>query len=70
MLGKHHSEETKKKMAESRKKYCLTHTVSKEVREKISKANKGKHHSDEARKRMSESKKIYWKIRKNEVEGT
>lgn len=48
--GRHHSDETKKKLAESKlheKSYWF-----------------GKKHSDESKKKMSESKKAYWRNKK------
>lgn len=50
MFGKHHTEETKKKIADSNK----GKVVSEESREKMSKAQKGKTYSDEYKKHMSE----------------
>ena len=50
-FGKHHSEETKKKMSESKK------NISEETRRKLSEANKGKQFSEEHRKNLSESQK-------------
>lgn len=47
--GHHHSEETKKKLSETRKGTKL----SEEAKDKISKANKGKVVSEETRKKMS-----------------
>jgi group I intron endonuclease len=77
MYGKIHTEETRRKMKEKRalqifsketKKKMSEKVVSKEVKEKISNANKGntyrlnKPHTEEAKKKMSESHKgqILW----------
>ena len=59
-LGKHNSEETRKKISESKKGenhplFGKHHSV--ETRKKMSEALKGKHRSEETRKKMSESKK-------------
>ena len=51
--GKQHSEESRRKMRES-KKGCI---FSEEHRRNLSEARKGKHHSDETKKKMSESHK-------------
>ena len=70
-LGKHHSEESRKKMSEARKgkpSWMNGKQHSEETRKKISDALKGKnhpffskHHSVEARKKMSEVHKgKYW----------
>ena len=59
-LGKHHSEESRKKMSESKKGekcYIFGKHLSEETRKKMSESKKGKHPSEEARKKMSESKK-------------
>ena len=59
-LGKHHSEETRKKISESKKgenNYWFGKHHSEETRKKISEAHKGKNHSDETRKKMSEAHK-------------
>lgn len=53
MYGKPKSEETKKKISESKK--GKHHTE--EHKRKLSEAHKGKHHSEEAKKKMSEVKK-------------
>ena len=59
-LGKHHSEETKKKISKSR----IGKTASQETKSKLSNARKGeknnmfgKHHSEETKKKISDSKK-------------
>ena len=52
-LGKHHTEETKKKLSEAKKGKHL----SEETRKKLSEAGKGKRRSEETRKKMSEAKK-------------
>lgn len=51
-LGKHHSEETKKKISESRKGWVM----SLEQRKRISKTLKGKIFSDETKRKISEAK--------------
>ena len=66
-LDKYPSEETRKKMSESRKGekcYIFGKHHSEETRKKMSESRKGKtpwmkgkHHSEESRKKMSESKK-------------
>lgn len=57
--GKHHSEEARKKMSESRKgnQNNKGKHHSDETKRKISEANKGKHHSEESKKKMSEAQK-------------
>ena len=60
MFGKHHSEEAKKKMSESKNGKRLSEDTRKKMSEKKKGENHpmfGKHHSAEARKKMSESKK-------------
>ena len=59
-LGKHHSEESRKKMSEARKgkpSWMNGKHHSEESRKKMSEAKKGKHFSEESRKKMSEAKK-------------
>ena len=51
--GKHHSEESKRKIAES----CKETFKSEAVKQKLSKAHKGKHFSDEHKLNLSESLK-------------
>ena len=53
MYGKHHSEETKKKISEANK----GRKVSEETREKLSKAGKGRKVSEEHKKRISKANK-------------
>ena len=53
MYGKHHSDESKKKMSEVRKGKPKTE----EWRKRIGEANKGKKMSEEARRKMSEARK-------------
>ena len=73
-LGKHRSEETKKKMSDAKKgnKYNLGKHRSEETKKKLSEANKGKylgkdnpfygkHHSDELKKKLSEINKVRMK---------
>lgn len=60
MSGKHHSEETKKKMSEQRRgenhpRYGKH--LSEEHKNKLREAQLGRHHTEETRKKMSESKK-------------
>ena len=53
--GKHHSEETKRKISEANK----GHTVSEETKKKLSESGKGKKHrpfSEETKRKMSEAK--------------
>ncbi len=56
LLGKHLSEETKRKMSEHSVGFKGKHH-SEETLKKISDANKGKHLSEETLKKISESKK-------------
>ena len=66
-LGKHHSEESRKKMSESRKGekcYIFGKHHLEETRKKISEKLKGekcyifgKHHSEETRKKIGEARK-------------
>ena len=53
-LGKHLSEETKKKLSEARK----GKPKSEEHKKKLSEAHKGKHHSEESKKKISEAARI------------
>lgn len=53
MFGKRHSDETKKKIAESRKGI----KASDEAKKNMSNAQKGRKHSEETKKKMSESRK-------------
>jgi len=46
-FGRHHTEETKKRISEIKK------NPSEETRQKISNSNKGKHHTEEAKKKIS-----------------
>ena len=55
------TDETRKKISESRKGILPWHTGkhwSKETKQKISEGNKGKYHSEESKRKMSESQKI------------
>ena len=67
-LGKHHSEETRKKMSEA--KNGENHPMfgkhhSEETRKKMSEATKGKPHSEETKRKMSEARKAYWERKRN-----
>jgi endogenous inhibitor of DNA gyrase (YacG/DUF329 family) len=53
MYGKHHSEESKKKMSDVKK----GKHPSEETRKKLSDAQKGKHHSEETNKKISDANK-------------
>ena len=55
--GKHHSDETRKKMSEAKKGKLKGIKLTDDHRRKISEAKKGKHLSDETRKKMSEAMK-------------
>lgn len=60
MYGKHHSEETKKKMREAmkgEKNPMYGKHLSEETRKKMREAKKGKHLSEETRKKLREAKK-------------
>jgi len=61
MLGKHHSEETKRKISKAHKGM----KISEKTRKKLSKGHKGKHHSEETKKIMSEAHKGKYKGEKN-----
>lgn len=52
--GRHHTEETKKKIRENNKWYRPTE----ETRKKLSEKSKGRHHTEEAKKKISETKKL------------
>ena len=54
--GKHHSDESKKKIAEAHKGMKMP-TRSEEHRRHISESNKGKHRSDETKRKISDAKK-------------
>ena len=63
--GKHLSEETKRKISETKK----GKQFSEEHKRKMSDNHvgmSGKHHSAETKRKMSEAKKLYWEKRKNE----
>ena len=66
--GKHHTEESRKKMSEAKK------NITDETRRKLSEAHKGKTSprkgvtlSDETRRKLSEVKKIYWAKKRGEI---
>lgn len=61
-LGKHHSEEIRRKISESHK----GKHHSNETKRKMSKAQKGKPKSEETKLKMSQAKKLYWERRKLE----
>lgn len=54
MKGKHHSEESKRKMSEAAKHRS---PISDETRKKLSESHKGKQHSDDSKRKISEAKK-------------
>ena len=57
-LGKHPSEESRKKMSESKKgkpSWIKGKHHSEDTRKKMSEATKGKHHSEETRKKISDA---------------
>ena len=56
MFGKHHSEESKKKMSEARKGAIPWNK---------GKHPKGKPHSEETKRKMSEARKAYWEHKRN-----
>lgn len=68
--GKHHNEETKRKLSEAlsgERHPNFGKHLSEETRGKISEAQKGergnmygKHHSEETKRKMSEAHKAYW----------
>ena len=76
MKGKHLSEDTRRKMSESKKGKHLSEDAkrklsesmkgkphSEETRRKMSESKKGHHHSEDTRRKMSKSKKgKHWKI--------
>jgi len=57
MTGKHHSEETKRKMSKSNPKFWLDKKMSEEHKRKMSNARKGKKMSEETKKKLSEINK-------------
>lgn len=64
LFGKHHTEESRKKMSEAKKDIIF----SEEWRRKLSEAKKGKHHSEETRRKMSEAaKRRYAKQKENSL---
>ena len=67
-IGKHISEETRKKMSEAKKGEnhpMFGKHISEETRKKMSEANKGKPHSEETKRKMSEARKAYWERKRN-----
>ena len=56
MFGKHHSEESKKKISEARKGAIPWNK---------GKHPKGKPHSEETKRKMSEARKAYWEHKRN-----
>ena len=59
MKGKHLSEDTRRKMSESKKGKHL----SEDAKRKLSESKKGHHHSEDTRRKMSKSKiGKHWKI--------
>ena len=76
MYGKHHSEESKKKMSKNRDNKNNPSYHSQEYRDKISKANTGegnpmygRHHSEESKKKMSKNSKGKTSGEKNGMYG-
>ena len=76
MYGKHHSEESKKKMSENRDNKNNPSYHSQEYRDKISKNNTGegnpmygRHHSEESKKKMSKNSKGKTSGEKNGMYG-
>jgi hypothetical protein len=65
--GKKHSDKTKQKMSEAKKrnKICLGRFLSEETKRKISEAEKGKIISEETKQKMSESQRKRWEYVKN-----
>lgn len=66
--GKHHTEETKRKISNSHKGRHL----SEETKKKLSELNKGKKHSEESKKKMSQSRtgQMNWNYGKHLSEKT
>lgn len=54
--GKHHTEETKKKLSEKHKQYYKIHPMSDEIKKKISESNKGKIISEKTKQKMKNHK--------------
>lgn len=67
-VGRHHSEETRRKLSEAKKgnKNHLGKHHSEESKRKMSEVKRGKHHSDETKRKMSEARKRYLAL-KNRV---
>lgn len=57
MYGKHHTEETKRKISESRVKYIEDHP---DCTSGENNSMYGKHHTEESKRKMRESLKSYW----------
>ena len=52
------TEETRRKISESRKCQCNHHVPhTEETKKKIAEANKGRHHSEETKRKISEANK-------------
>ena len=65
MYGKHHTEESKKKISESNPRINLGKHLSEETKKKISETNKGKQLSEEHKKKIGEANKLMWINRNN-----
>ena len=60
MMGKHHSEETKKRIRENSAKYWLGKKLSVEVREKISLGHKGHESFFKGKQRLNQRGEQHW----------
>ncbi len=56
-VHKKHTEESRKKMSEVRRKLAASNPISEELREKLSISHRGKKHSDETKQKMSLAQK-------------